>query len=374
VSDGRGFVSVRVVWALAVALLVTAGRLAAAQELKLYSEILPDGAATVGPDWAELVFPPLELSNTGCFRADSFPPYSEPMRAYGWGAQTRFVDAFTGPTDHFTTLGVGFLLPARAPLTDARLDSALAVADLRVMEHKGEPPGPIDIVTPQRAWARRDGRRVRIRIERKEAVAALMRPRGDSIDLRWCRRNDTTHVFPSRTRIVGGTGIAPKVPHYTTADTAALFAAAVDAILAEDSSASHTELKFPIASGRDPHPTVFVRIGHMPEERWAAPSIERLRRWRWRILGWAVDSTNALAKRGGHSPQDAPTAVPLEITMFFYMPSDTAEFTEVRMFRTCKVRPGGSQEIWWISRLFTVTPSGWKQIRTKSTWAHADCR
>jgi hypothetical protein len=363
----------RLVCALVVALLVTGGRLAAAQELKLYSGILPDGAASVGPDWLELVFPPLELSNTGCARVLDFPPHPEPMRSYYWGAQTRFVDAFTGPSDHYTTLGVGFVLPDRVPITDARLDSALAVADLRVMEDKGEPPGPISIVTPRRAWARREGRQVRIRIEGKEAVAALLRPRSDSIDVRWCARADTTHVFPWRTRIVGGSGRAPKVPHYTAADSAALFAAAVDAIIAEDASATHTQLHFPIASGRDPHPTVFVRLGGMRSATWAAPSIERMRKWRWRIMGWAVDSTNPLGNRGGRSPQDAPAPVPLEIGMYFYMPTDTAEFTEFRIFQTCKVRPGDTREIWWVSRLLTTTRSGWRQVRTRSGMAHAAC-
>ena len=118
------------------------------------------------------------------------------------------------------------------------------------------------------------------------------------------------------------------MPHYTAADSAALFAAAVDAILAEDASATLTQLHFPIASGRDSHPTVFVRLGGMPKDIWASPSIERMRAWRWRIMGWAVDSTSALAKSGGLSPQDRPAAVPLEIGMYFYMPTDTAEFTE----------------------------------------------
>jgi hypothetical protein len=295
------------------------------------------------------------------------------MRAYYWGAQTRFVDAFTGPTDHYTTLGVGFELPDRVAITDARLDSALAVADLRIMEDKGEPPGPINIVTPRRAWARREGRQVRIRIEGMEAVAALMRPRGDSIDLNWCRRQDTTYVFPRRTRIVGGSGKAPRVPHYTAADSAAVFAAAVDAILAEDSSASHTPLRFPIASGREAHPTVFVRLGPMRTDAWAAPSIERMRNWRWRIMGWAVDSTDALTDRRGRSPREAPAAVPLEIGMYFYMPGDTAEFTEFRIFQTCKVRPGDTREMWWVRRLLTATPSGWQQVQTKSGMAHAGC-
>src|SRR3954470_5050293 len=116
--------SFTVVCAFVIALLASGGRNLAAQELKLYSAILPDGAASVGPDWAELVFPPQALSNTGCARTNAFPPAREPMRIYYWGAQTRFIDAFTGPTDHFTTLGVRFELPAGVPITDARLDSA----------------------------------------------------------------------------------------------------------------------------------------------------------------------------------------------------------------------------------------------------------
>lgn len=173
------------VCAVVLVLLATAGRHLAAQGLKLYSEILPDGAASVGPDWAELVFPPLALSNTGCARPYSYPPEHEPMRIYYWGAQTRFLDALTEPTDHFTTLGIRFELPARVPITDARLDSALAAADLRVLEYRGEPPMAMNGARPTRGWARREGRSVRIRIEGKDAVAALLSPRADSIDLDW---------------------------------------------------------------------------------------------------------------------------------------------------------------------------------------------
>ena len=56
-SGGRGVVGARVVCALVVALFVASGQVAAAQQL--YSGTLPDGAASVGADWAELVFPPL---------------------------------------------------------------------------------------------------------------------------------------------------------------------------------------------------------------------------------------------------------------------------------------------------------------------------
>ena len=90
-------------------------------------------------------------------------------------------------------------------------------------------------------------------------------------------------------------------------------------------------------------------------------------------MGWAVDSTSALTKRGGRSSQEATAAVPLEIGMYFYMPTDTAEFTEFRIFQTCKVRPGDTREMWWVSRLLTTTRFGWRQVRTRSGMAHAAC-
>jgi hypothetical protein len=103
--------------------------------------------------------------------------------------------------DHFNTLFILFELPERVPLTDARLDSALAAANIRVTEDRGEPPMPFNFVTPRRAWARREGRSVHIRIEGADAVEALLRPRRDSIDISWCQRDDSVHV-PRRTRIV----------------------------------------------------------------------------------------------------------------------------------------------------------------------------
>jgi hypothetical protein len=291
---------------LVVALLATGGRLAAAQDVKLYSQILPDGAASVGPDWAELVFPPVELSNTGCPRTYDYPPAKEPMRVYYWGAQTRFIDAFTAPTDHFTTLSVRFELPARVPITDARLDSALAAADLDVMEFSGEPPMVTERVKPDLAVARREGRTVRIRIEGKSAVAALLRPRGDSIDVNWCQRDDSLYVFPRRTRIVGGAEGPPKAP--SKADSVAAFTAAVDAILADDSSAAHVQRQEAHASAsRDSSPGIDVRFGRMEAAEWAAPSIARLRRWHWRALRWTVDSIGAPRESSG---QPASRCIP----------------------------------------------------------------
>jgi hypothetical protein len=164
------------------------------------------------------------------------------------------------------------------------------------------------------------------------------------------------------------------VPHYTAADSAAAFAAVVDAILAEDSSASSGKPRDPMGLWpRDPEPIVFVRLGGVPTGAWAAPSVERMRTWRWRILGLAVDSTDALTKRADNASRSSRTAVPLEIGMSFYMPSDTVQATEYRMFRTCGVRPGDSFAIWWVKRLLTSTSSGWRQVGSRSGMAQGGC-
>lgn len=360
-----------VVCAFVIALLATGGRNLAAQELKLYSEILPDGAASVGQDWAELVFPPLALSNTGCARIDATPPTQEPMRTYYWEAQTRFIDAFTAPTDHFTSLSVRFELPARVPITDARLDSALALADLEVLEFSGHPPMVVKGTRPKLAFARREGRSVRIRIEGKEAVEALLRPRGDSIDIKSCRRSDTTYVFPWRTRIVGGAAGPPKAP--AKADSVAAFAAAVDAILSDDSSAAHAQLKESIAPARpESSPDIHVQFGRMEAGEWAAPSIARMRRWHWRALRWTVDSIGSPTESGGPSASKVFTAFPNKIVLTFTIMGDTAHVTEVRVLPTCMpelhVAP-----VWWMAHVLAATPSGWRQIRTEIRMARSRC-
>jgi hypothetical protein len=362
----------RGVCALVIGLLATRASRVAAQELKLYSEILPDGAASVGPDWAELVFPPLELSNTGCARTYDYPPTKEPMRLYYWGAQTRFIDAFTAPTDHFTTLDVRFELPARVPITDARLDSALAAANLDVLEFTGEPPMPMIRTRPKHAWARREGRRVHIRIEGKEAVEALLRPRGDSIDLHTCRRQDTTYVLPWRTRIVGGAAGPPKAP--TKADSVAAFTAAVDAILADDSSAAHREhLEPPTPGRRDSAPDVHVQFGRMEAAEWAAPSIERLRNWQWRGVRFTVDSMNGVNESTGLPPSKAFTAFPNLISVTFGIMGDTAHVTEERLLPPCMAELHHASPVWWMAHVLARTPSGWRQVHTKSAMARTGC-
>jgi hypothetical protein len=361
-----------VVCAVVIALLAADGRDLAAQGFKEYSEILPDGAASVGPDWAELVFPPLALSNTGCARAYAFPPAQEPMRIYYWGAQTRFTDAFTEPTDHFTTLGVRFELPARVPITDARLDSALATVNLDVLEYRGEPPMPMTRTRPTHASARREGRSLRIRIEGKEAVEALLRPRGDSIDIHACRREDTTFVLPWRTRIVGGAAGPPKAP--TKADSVAAFAAAVDAIFADDSSAAHAQLQeSPAPQPGDASPDIRVNFGRMEAGDWAAPSIARMRRWHWRALRWTVDSTGLPRESGGQPASKVFTAFPNMIALTFSIMGDTAHVTEMRFAATCVPEMHGMRPAWGMTHVLAAAPSGWREIRSRSTMARTVC-
>ncbi len=276
------------------------------------------------------------------------------------------------PTDHFTTLGVRFELPARVPITDARLDSALALADLDVLEFSGEPPMVKKRTRPKHASVRREGRSVRIRIEGKEAVEALLRPRGDSIDISSCRRDDTTYVFPWRTRIVGGAAGPPKAP--TKADSVAAFAAAVDAILADDSSAAHAQLQESRVLGRrDSSPDIRVRFGRMEAAEWAAPSIARMRRWHWRALRWTVDSTNGVRESGGQSASKVFTAFPNLIGLTFSIMGDTAHVTEMRLFATCMPELHVARPVWWMTHVLAAAPSGWRQIRTKSGMARTSC-
>lgn len=353
-------------------LLATGGQHLAAQELKLYSSILPDGAASVGPDWAELVFPPLELSNTGCARPYAYPPAQEPMRRYYWGAQTRFLDAFTGATDHFTTLDVLFDLPARVPITDARLDSALAVANLDVLEYRGEPPMPMIRVRPEHAWARREGRSVRIRIEGKKAVEALLRPRGDSIDLNWCRREDTTYVGARRTRIVGGAAGPPKAP--TRTDSVAAFTAAVDAILADDSAAALAQRRDSLAPARrDSSVEVQVQFGRMPVGEWAAPSIARMGSWPWRAVRFTVDSMNGVRESSGPPASKEFTAFPSRIWLTFGILGDTATVTETRLLPPCMPELHAARPVWWMTHVLAATPSGWREVHTQSAMARTSC-
>jgi hypothetical protein len=214
---------------------------------------------------------------------------------------------------------------------------------------------------------------VRIRIEGKKAVEALLRPRGDSIDVNWCQRDDSMYVFPRRTRIVGGAAGPPKAP--SKADSVSAFFAAVDAILADDSSAAHSqrqELRAPI--NRDSAPDIQVQFGRMPVAGWAAPSVARMRSWHWRLLRWTVDSINGPRESGSQPASKVFSAFPDQIALTFGILGDTAHVLEVRLLPTCMSELRVARPVWWRAHVLAATPSGWRQIRAESGMARTSCK
>lgn len=138
-----------------------------------------------GRDWLEVRFPPAPLDSVGCDRVLTTPD-GRRRRLFQWHVAARFPDS-RHPQNHFAAVYVDFLLPVAAELTAARLDSALAAQRPVVDEMRGEPPMPRDSTVPARAWVRREGDRVRLRMEGAQAVGAFMRTGADSADVGWCR-------------------------------------------------------------------------------------------------------------------------------------------------------------------------------------------
>ena len=148
----------------------------------------PDaGGALVeaGRDWLEVRFPPVPLDSVGCDRVLTTPD-GRRRRLFQWHVAAPFPDS-RYPRNHVAAVHVDFLLPVGAELTAARLDSALAAQRPVVDELRGDPPMPGDSTVPTRAWARRDGDRVRLRVEGEAAVNAFLRTGADSADVGWCR-------------------------------------------------------------------------------------------------------------------------------------------------------------------------------------------
>ena len=94
------------------------------------------------------------------------------------------------PDNHFMGVYVFFGLPDSVPLTAARLDSALAAVQLTVDEFRWDPPRTAARVVPSRAWARREGDRLLLRVEGREAIRAFLRAQTHSVDVGWCQRNE----------------------------------------------------------------------------------------------------------------------------------------------------------------------------------------
>jgi hypothetical protein len=162
---------------------------------------------------------------------------------------------------------------------------------------------------------------------------------------------------------------------YTAADSAAAFAAAIDAVLADDASAARTQSRDPNASRRpDSPPILHVQIGRWPEEHeWAAASIARARSWPWRTLRWTVDSTRWYREVNRGPAPNVSTAFPSEISLNFYFLGDTVQMSEYRIYLTCKDRPNGRRPMWYREHILAPTRSGWRQIRTESSMATTYC-
>jgi hypothetical protein len=135
------------------------------------------------------------LDAVGCDRVLTTPD-GRRRRLFQWHVAAQFPDS-RYPQNHLAAVYVDFLLPVAAELTAARLDSALAAQRPVVDELRGEPPMPRDSTVPTRAWARREGDRVRLRVEGEPAVRAFLRTGADSADVGWCRRGE-----PARTERV----------------------------------------------------------------------------------------------------------------------------------------------------------------------------
>ena len=112
----------------------------------------------------------------------------------------------------------------------------------------------------------------------------------------------------------------------------------------------------------------------MPAAEWAAPSIARMRSWRWRALRWTVDSIRGPEESGGYPASKVYSAFPVEIGLTFGIMGDTAHVLEDRLMPMCMSELRTARPVWWMAHVLTATPSGWRQIRTQSGMARTSCK
>lgn len=153
-------------------------------------------AVASGRDWLDAWFPAIALDNTGCTGTDRLPG-GEVRRWYQWQVTSDFGDQQYA-NNHFMSAILFFGLTESAPLTDARLDSAIAATPITVGEAMGEPALTRRKWSPKRAWARRENGRLHLRVEGKEAVRAFLRTRADSVTVLWCQRDDIVSAIQTR--------------------------------------------------------------------------------------------------------------------------------------------------------------------------------
>jgi hypothetical protein len=133
----------------------------------------------------EIVFPALPLTQSGCRFVSNVPGTTG--RKYSWKVVGYFPDAWY-PQNHMFELRFEFFFPDQIELTEARFDSIAAVTRIKVSELRGEPPHgvlmPLDQASVHRAKAY-----LKLSVQSRPAVDALLRTGRDSVAVFWCERN-----------------------------------------------------------------------------------------------------------------------------------------------------------------------------------------
>jgi hypothetical protein len=155
-------------------------------------------SVVAGRDWLDARFPEIALDNTGCGGTDQLPSGVTGCW-YQWQVTAYFPDSHY-PYNHFISVILFFGLPENVPLTDARLDSAIAATPITVDEARGEPALNRKQWTPKRAWARRERGRLHLRVEGAEAMQAFFRARADTVSMLWCQRDESVSAVETRLR------------------------------------------------------------------------------------------------------------------------------------------------------------------------------
>ena len=155
-------------------------------------------SVVAGRDWLDARFPAIAVDNTGCGGTDQLPG-GVTGRWYQWQVTATFPDS-NYPYNHFISVILFFGLPENVPLTDARLDSAIAATPITVDEARGEPALNAKQWSPKRAWARRERGRLHMHVEGAEAMQAFFRTRADTVSVLWCQRDESVSSVETRLR------------------------------------------------------------------------------------------------------------------------------------------------------------------------------
>jgi hypothetical protein len=133
----------------------------------------------------EIVFPALPLTESGCRFVSNVPGMTG--REYSWQVVGYFPDAGY-PWNHMFELRFEFFFPDQIELTEARFDSIAAVTRIKVSELRGEPPHGV-LMPLNQASVHRGKAHLKLSVQSRPAVDALLRMGKDSVAVFWCERN-----------------------------------------------------------------------------------------------------------------------------------------------------------------------------------------